>query len=150
MTSGRLVSRGIILALLAVVLLGGPALAADAPKRGGVLRVGNLGEPPALDAHWTTASITETLTNHIYEGLYSLDSGARPIPMLAEGHTFSKDGLAYTFKLRQGIKFHNGKEMTSEDVVASLTRWGKQSSYGKALFAQVAEFRAVDKYTVQM
>src|SRR5437764_5361061 len=150
MTFGRLVSRGIILALLAVVLLGGPALAADAPKRGGVLRVGNLGEPPALDAHWTTASITETLTNHIYEGLYSLASSNRPIPMLAESHTVSKDGLVYTFKLRQGVKFHNGKEMTSEDVVASLARWGKQSIYGKALFAQVAEWKALDKYTVEM
>ena len=149
MTSGRFVSRG-ILALLAVVLCGGATLAADAPKRGGVLRVGNLGEPPALDAHWTTASITETLTNHLYEGLYSLDANNRPIPMLAEGHTVSRDGLTYTFKLRQGVKFHNGKEMTSEDVVASLARWGKQSIYGKALFAQVAEWKAVDKYTAEM
>src|SRR5262249_47787023 len=132
---------------LALATVGGVA---DAQKRGGVLRVGNLGEPPALDAHWTTASITETLTNHIYEGLYSLDANARPIPMLAESHTVSKDGLSYTFKLRQGIKFHNGKEMTSDDVVASLTRWGKQSAYGKTLFAWVAELRAVDKYTVQM
>jgi peptide/nickel transport system substrate-binding protein len=149
MTPGRFVSRG-ILALLALVLCGGGAFAADAPKRGGVLRVGNLGEPPALDAHWTTASITETLTNHLYEGLYSLDASNRPIPMLAEGHTLSRDGLTYTFKLRQGIKFHNGKEMTSEDVVASLARWGKQSIYGKALFAQVAEWKAVDKYTAEM
>src|SRR5438067_5059449 len=149
MTSGRFVSRG-ILALLAVVLCGGATFAADAPKRGGVLRVGNLGEPPALDAHWTTASITETLTNHLYEGLYSLDASNRPISMLAEGHTVSRDGLTYTFKLRQGIKFHNGKEMTSEDVVASLTRWGKQSVYGRILFAKVADFRAVDPYTVEM
>src|SRR2546426_12503460 len=141
----RLLSR-LALAAVAAPVWSGAAADADAQNKGCVLRVGNLGEPPALDAHWTTASITETLTNHIYEGLYSLDSGARPIPMLAEGHTVSKDGLAYTFKLRQGIKFHNGKEMTSEDVVASLTRWGKQSSYGKALFSQVAEFRAVDKY----
>ena len=138
----------VILALLVVVA--GSAGAADTPKRGGILRVGNLGEPPALDAHWTTASITETLTNHIYEGLYSLDASGRPIPMLADSHTVSKDQLTYTFKLRQGIKFHNGKEMTADDVVASLTRWGKQSIYGKALFAQVAELRTVDKYTVQM
>jgi peptide/nickel transport system substrate-binding protein len=123
---------------------------ADAQKKGGVLRVGNLGEPPALDAHWTTASITETLTNHLYEGLYSLDRENKPIPMLAEGHSVSKDGLVYTFKLRQGVKFHNGKEMSSEDVVASLTRWGKQSNYGKSLFAQVAELKAVDRYTVEM
>ena len=125
-------------------------LAAEAQVKGGILRIGNLGEPPALDAHWTTASITETLTNHIYEGLYSLDKDKKPIPMLAESHTVSKDGLVYTFKLRQGIKFHNGKEMTSEDVVASLVRWGKQSIYGKALFAQVTDVKAVDKYTVDM
>src|SRR5713226_2746533 len=117
------------------------AAAAQAQTKGGIVRVGNLGEPPALDAHWTTASITETLTNHIYEGLYSLDASNRPIPMLAESHTVSRDGLTYTFKLRQGVKFHNGKEMTSDDVVPSLARWSKQSIYGKALFAQVADWR---------
>src|SRR5881409_1246550 len=141
--------RGFV-ALVAILLSASSVAAAETPKRGGVLRVGNLGEPPALDAHWTTASITETLTNHVYEGLYSLDASNRPTPMLAESHTVSKDGLTYTFKLRQGIKFHNGKEMTSEDVVPSLARWGKQSIYGKALFAQVADWRAVDTYTVEM
>src|SRR5712691_10456935 len=143
--------RTVVAAFLAVGLIGaGAASAADTPKKGGLLRVGNLGEPPALDAHWTTASITETLTNHIYEGLYSLDEANRPIPMLAESHTVSRDGLTYSCKLRQGIKFHNGKEMTSEDVVASLTRWGKQSVYGRILFAKVADFRVVDPYTVEM
>jgi peptide/nickel transport system substrate-binding protein len=130
----RVQSLGVVVLSL-VLTIAASAGAADTPRRGGLLRVGNLGEPPALDAHWTTASITETLTNHIYEGLYSLDAGGRPIPMLADSHTVSKDQLTYTFKLRQGIKFHNGKEMTSDDVVASLTRWGKQSIYGKALFA---------------
>jgi len=84
----------------AFMIAPGPA---DAQKKGGVLRVGNLGEPPSLDAHWTTASITETLTNHIYEGLFSLDRDNKPIPMLAESYTVSKDGLTYTFKLRQGV-----------------------------------------------
>jgi peptide/nickel transport system substrate-binding protein len=143
-------SRWLPIAVAMAMTLTMAAGSADAQKKGGVLRVGNLGEPPALDAHWTTASITETLTNHIYEGLYSLDRDNKPIPMLAESHTVSKDGLTYTFKLRQGVKFHNGKEMTSDDVVASLNRWGKQSIYGKALFAQVAEMRALDPYTVEM
>ncbi len=142
--------RCLIVCAAALLAAAGLASTAGAQTKGGILRVGNLGEPPALDAHWTTASITETLTNHIYEGLYSLDGSNRPIPMLAEGHTVSKDGLVYTFKLRQGVKFHNGKEMTAEDVVASLGRWGKQSVYGKALFAQVSEFKALDKYTVEM
>src|SRR2546429_6306900 len=118
-------------AFVALLAFASRAALAQTPKGGGVLRVGNLGEPPALDAHWTTASITETLTNHIYEGLYSLDATNRPIPMLAESHSVSRDGLTYTFKLRQAVKFHNGKEMTAEDVVPSLARWGKQSIYGK-------------------
>ena len=147
----RTISLRLLTALaMSALLMFAAAPAADAQKKGGVLRIGNLGEPPALDAHWTTASITETLTNHIYEGLYSLDRDKKPIPMLAESHTASKDGLTYTFKLRQGVKFHNGKEMTSEDVVASLNRWSKQAIYGKVLFAQVAELRAVDRYTVEM
>src|SRR5256884_1746885 len=140
----------VLLALATLALVTGSALTAEAQKKGGILKVGNLGEPPALDAHWTTASITETLTNHIYEGLFSLDSSNRPIPMLAESHTVSKDGLVYTFKLRQGVKFHNGKEMTSEDVVASLSRWSKQSIYGKDLFTYAADLKAADKYTVDL
>ena len=59
--------------------------------------------------------------------------------MLAEGMpAVSPDGLVYTFKLRQGVKFHNGKELTSEDVVASLKRWGQAANTGKVLFKQVA------------
>ena len=141
----------IVAALVLIMLaLAGPGLA-QTPKKGGVIRLGILGEPPALDAHWTTAVITELLTNHLYEGLYTLDEGYRPVPMLAEGMpTVSGDGLTYTFKLRRGIKFHNGKEMTAEDVVASLKRWGQRSIRGKPLFASVAELRAVDRYTVEM
>ena len=115
------------LAVAVVLLLGGPD--ALAQKRGGVLRIANLGEPPTLDAHWTTATLTEVLTNHLYEGLYALDEGYRPIPMLAEAlPAVSPDGLTYTIQLRQGIKFHNGKEMTSDDVVASLKRWMQQGA----------------------
>jgi peptide/nickel transport system substrate-binding protein len=59
------------MALIAVALLLLAGSDALAQKRGGVLRVGNLGEPPTLDAHWTTATLTEVLTNHLYEGLYA-------------------------------------------------------------------------------
>ena len=129
----------------------GPLASAQAPRKGGVLHVGILGEPPALDAHWSTTALVETLTNHIYEGLYTLDQDNRPIPMLAEGMpTVSRDGLVYTFKLRQGVRFHNGKELGAEDVAASLTRWGQQANQGKVLFKQVAELRPVDRYTVEL
>src|SRR3989475_136160 len=85
-----------------------------------------------------------------FEWLSDLDEGYRPIPMLADGMpTVSKDGLTYGIKLRKGVKFHNGKEVTSDDVVASLLRWGKRSVYGKSLFAQVADFKATDTYAVE-
>src|SRR6266446_9182888 len=139
-----------VVALIAILLLASSVSDAQTPKRGGVLRIGNLGEPPSLDPHWGTQTITEVLTNHVFEGLYSLDEKYQPIPMLADGMpAISKDGLTYTIKLRKGVKFHNGKEMTSDDVVASLTRWGKRSVYGKSLFAQVADFKATDKYGVE-
>ena len=140
--------RLIALPLLLLLVLVAPN--ADAQKKGGVLRIGNLGEPPSLDPHWGTQTITEVLTNHVFEGLYSLDEKYQPIPMLAEAMpTVSRDGLTYTIKLRKGIKFHNGKEMTSDDVVASLVRWSKRSVYGKSLFAQVADLKATDKSTVE-
>ena len=143
-------SVGVVAVALALVLLG-LTLEATAQKKGGVLKIGNLGEPPSLDPHWGTQTITEVLANHVFEGLYSLDDDYRPIPMLADGMpAVSRDGLTYTIRLRQGVKFHNGVEMTSADVVPSLLRWGKRSTYGKSLFAQVADLRAVDKHTIEL
>src|SRR5262245_5856312 len=140
-----------LLGIVVLPLVLGLAAEAQTPRKGGVLRVGILGEPPTLDAHWSTTALVETLTNQIYEGLYTLDQDNRPLPMLAEGMpVVSRDGLVYTFKLRQGVKFHNGKELGAEDVVASLKRWGQQANQGKVLFKQVGDVRAVDRYTVEL
>src|SRR5262245_23247683 len=127
------------------------AWAQGAPKKGGVLRVAVLGDPPTLDSHWTTANFVEVITQHIYEGLYTLDQSYQPIPDLAEGMPqVSADGLVYTIKLRQGIKFHNGKEMTSDDVVASLNRWGGYAVQAKSLWASVEEVRPAGKYAIEL
>src|SRR6185436_582935 len=136
-----------------VLLLAGLSARAEAqtPKRGGVIRVAVLGDPPTLDAHWTTANFVEVITQHIYEGLYTLDQSYQPIPDLAEAlPQVSADGLVYTIKLRQGIKFHNGKEMTSDDVVASLNRWGGYAVQAKSLWASVEEVRPVGKYAIEL
>src|SRR5699024_2242707 len=70
-------------------------------------------------------------------------------PMLAESVEMREDGLTYTFELREGVKFHNGKEMTSEDVEASMNRWLGLSARAKMLL-EGAEFKAVDEYTVEL
>ena len=131
-------------------ILRGAALGQDAPRAGGVLKVAIIGEPPAIDAHWTTASLTYDVTSHLYEPLYTLDEKYAPIPHLAEGHTIGDGGKLYTIRLRRGVPFHNGKELGAEDVVASLTRWGKLASVGKLLFKSIQSIQAKDRYTVEL
>jgi peptide/nickel transport system substrate-binding protein len=147
MTTRRaLVMSALILA--STVSFAGPAIAQDTPRAGGVLKAAMIGEPPTLDLHWTTAVITQEITFHVYEGLFTYDAGYAPIPMLAESYTMTPDGRRYTIVLRKGVRFHNGKEMTSADVVASLNRWGKVATTGKAVWRAVEAVEAKDPSTV--
>jgi peptide/nickel transport system substrate-binding protein len=137
-----------VLVLAAVVVLVAGAGAQEQPRPGGVLKAAMIGEPPSLDLHTTTATITQQITWHVYETLYTFDKNFTPIPMLAEGHTIGEGGRVHTIRLRKGVRFHNGKEMTAADVVASLTRWGRVATPGKAVFANVEAVEAKDPYTV--
>ena len=138
----------VALSLLAVTTSPAVAQAPETPRMGGVLKVAMIGEPPSLDLHWTTAVITQQISWHVFETLYTYDRNFTPIPMLAEGHTVTDGGRRYTIALRKGVRFHNGKEMTSADVVPSLNRWGKISTPGKALWKNVEAVEAKDPYTV--
>src|SRR5688572_21659345 len=137
-----------MLALVAMLVAPVIASAQGTPKTGGVFKAAMIGEPPSLDLHSTTAVIVQQITWHIYEGLYTYDKNYNAIPLLVDGHTVSDQGRTYTFKLRRGVKFHNGKEMTSADVVASLKRWGKMSTPGKQVFKDVEGVEAKDSHTV--
>src|SRR5438132_10321924 len=71
-------SRGLrsgvsLLLVVGLVAMTGLEARAQAPKKGGVLKVAVLGDPPTLDSHWTTANFVEIITQHIYESLYTLD-----------------------------------------------------------------------------
>jgi peptide/nickel transport system substrate-binding protein len=134
--------------LAALLLTAIPVPAQETPRAGGVLKAAMIGEPPTLDAHLTTATITYNVMWHVYETVYALDRNYEPAPMLAEGHTVSDDGRRYTIALRRGVKFHNGKELTAADVVASLTRWGRLQTSGKAIWKNVEGLEARDPYTV--
>jgi peptide/nickel transport system substrate-binding protein len=129
---------------LAAMLQDDPA----AGTRGGTLTVASIGEPATMDEHQTTAGITAELGYCMYETLMAYDEDYRPVPMLAESHEVSEDGLVHTFKLRQGVMFHNGEEMTSADVKASLDRWGQISGVGKRIYEKTTSVDATDEYTV--
>jgi peptide/nickel transport system substrate-binding protein len=137
------------LAVVALVAaLCAPASAQEQPRAGGVLKAGLIGEAPTLDLHQTTAVITQQITWHIYETLYTYDKDLNPIPMLAEGHAIADGGRRYTITLRKGVRFHNGKEMTSADVVPSLQHWAKLSTTAKAVWKNVEAIEAKGPHTV--
>ncbi|MEO6623907.1 MAG: ABC transporter substrate-binding protein [Burkholderiaceae bacterium] len=112
------------LALAAAIALG-VAVPAMAQKKGGDVVIAMTQAPPSLDPHATSAQVARNVNLHVFETLYARDENARPVPDLATGVNVSADGLTYVFSLRQGVKFHNGKDMTSADVVASLERYRK-------------------------
>ena len=135
---------------LAVGLWGPAGDAQTGPRKGGVLRVGMIGEPPTLDPMATTAVITREIGVNIFEGLFALDARYQPAPLLAEGLETQDGGRRYVIRLRKDVKFHNGKVLTSADVVASLKRWGAISSTGKAVFKNVEAVEAKGPAVVEL
>ncbi len=133
---------GILMVTVLVAGLGASAGQAQTPRKGGVLRVGMIGEPPTLDGHTTTAVITREIAVNIFEGLYALDAKYQPVALLADGHEVLDGGKRYAIRLRKDVKFHNGKALTADDVVASLRRWGTIAGTGKATFKVVEAVEA--------
>jgi peptide/nickel transport system substrate-binding protein len=119
-------------------------------KKGGSLKVAILGEPPALDIMFTTATVTRNLGWHMFETLYAPNSKMEPQPFLAEKGEVSSDAKTWTFTLRKGIQFHNGKEMKAADVLASLKRWGDMGARGQVIAKRLEAIAAKDDYTVVM
>ncbi len=99
----------------------------------GILRYATIGEPPSLDVQMGTATIAITIGEHIFETLYAFDANYKAQPLLVAGEKVENDGKKITLTLRQGVKFHNGAEMTAEDVAASLRRWGEFGARGSLL-----------------
>ena len=113
------------LAAVGVFGLAAGLLPAPAPAQvmGGEIVVVQGSNPPSLDGMSTSSQASRNINMNIYETLYGFSEDIKPMPILAEGVSISDDGLTYVFTLRQGVKFHNGKEMTARDVKASLERY---------------------------
>ena len=118
------------------------------PKKGGILKVGFWSEPGVLDPVFTSRYQTIDVVCNFFEGLYADSARYSPKPMLAASYETSKDGKLVTIGLRKGVPFHNGKEMTSADVVASLRRWQAIGASGGTVSGRISEIKAKDKYAV--
>lgn len=110
-----------------------------------------IGEPQSLDPMASTADLVSIIMQHVYEPLYTFDANWAVQPMLAAGMPkVSEDGKTYTIELRKGVKFHNGRELDSEDVVASLKRWADMTPRGKALLKSIASITGKGPTTVEI
>jgi peptide/nickel transport system substrate-binding protein len=100
-----------------------------------------------VDPVWTTAYITRNHGYMVYDTLLAVDSNFNVKPQMAESWTLSQDKLTYTFKLRDGLKFHDGQPVRPADVIPSIQRWGKRDVLGQALMARVDSMTAIDDKT---
>ena len=124
-----------------------PVSAQSQPKRGGDMVMAQQAQPPSLDAMTTFAQASRNITMHIFETLYTRGETGSVITSLASGCDISPDFKTYTFHLRKGVKFHNGKEMTGADVKASLLRYAKIGGSAQ-LLSPVAQIDVPDPYIV--
>ena len=126
------------------------------PKSGGVLRYGITMRPPHFDVHQSGTINNLGSQGCMFDNLIRRDprdSGKTIIPDLAHSWEIAKDGKTYTFFLRQGVQFHDGAELTAEDVKATFDRIAKPpqgiSIPRSTLFRTVSEINARDKHTVE-
>src|SRR5690625_427927 len=119
----------------------------ESAASGGDLQVAFYQQPPTLDIHMTTSAASYMVGRHIFEGLMALTEDYESVPMLAESVDESDDGLTYTFHLREGVMFHNGQEMTAEDVIASMERW-REINTGSDLVFGGSTWESDGDYTV--
>lgn len=106
-------------------------------------------EPNKLDPMAIAMMSTFTVTYAIYDNLVEEDENGEFVPCLAENVDISEDGLEYVFTLRQGVKFHDGSEMTADDVVFSINRT-IEKGWAFDMTAFISNVEKVDDYTVKM
>ena len=108
-------------------------LASTAGAQDKVLRAVPHSNLAVLDPIWTTAYMSRNHGYMIYDTLFGTDEKNQIKPQMVESWTESPDHRLWTFKLRKGLEFHDGKPVTGEDVVASISRWSKRDSMGQIL-----------------
>ena len=129
------------LLLAASALLIAAPVAAQSPK---TLRVVMHSDLKIIDPVWTTAYIVRDHGYLIYDTLFALDGKFEPQPQMVESWTVSEDKLVWTFRLRSGLKWHDGQPVTAHDVVPSIKRWTDKDTLGGLLAKATKEMKAVD------
>jgi peptide/nickel transport system substrate-binding protein len=133
-----------VLAVLAALALVGPATAET------TLRVVMHSDLKIVDPIWTTAYIVRNHGYMVYDTLFAMDAKGEIRPQMVDKYEVSKDQLTYTLTLRDGLSWHDGKPVTTEDCVASIKRWSAKDSMGQKLMGFVKDIQIVNAKTFKI
>ena len=126
------------------------ALGSFAASAETVLKVVMHSDVKFIDPIWSGAYITRNFGYMIYDTLFAIDEKFQVKPQMVDTWNTSDDGLVWTFKLRDGLEWHDGTPVTSDDCIASIKRWASRDSMGQKMASVVAEYKAVDPKTFQI
>jgi peptide/nickel transport system substrate-binding protein len=145
----RRMQLGVLLAIAALCSCTSGSGSAPAHKDN-VLRMVPQSDLTILDPIWTTAYVTANHGYMIYDTLFGIDANGVAQPQMVDRYDVSPDRKTWTFTLRDGLQFHDGKPVTSEDVIASLQRWGQRDNLGQVLMVAVDQLTPVDSKTFRI
>jgi peptide/nickel transport system substrate-binding protein len=140
-----------LMSTMLIILLTLPALCLAGPKAGGSLTYGTEADLRSVDPHKTFTNIEASVMRTMTESLIAANSSLEPIPTLAESWKASADSKEYTFYLKKGVKFHNGREFTANDVLYNFKRVmdEKTAATHRSSFTGVDVVQVIDRYTVK-
>lgn len=137
-----------LMASVVTALLVAPSVAPAQPRRGGTVNYVLKPEPPHLQGALSTADSVQQATAKFHNGLLNYDPEMNAVPELAESWQVSPDARTITFKLRRGVKFHDGQEFTSADVKFTIEEVIKKyHPRGRTVFSKLDEVQTPDPYT---
>ncbi|ONG56079.1 ABC transporter substrate-binding protein [Pseudoroseomonas deserti] len=129
--------------------LASPALGQDLRRK--TLRIVPHADLAVLDPITTTAVISTNHGYNVFDTLYAVNGRMEPQPQMAEGHTVSDDGRAWTIRLREGLRFHDGAPVRAIDCAASIERWTKSiDTFGQILAPLVERYETPDERTLRI
>jgi peptide/nickel transport system substrate-binding protein len=144
--------RMVLLGVLASVAFWLAAVPADAQVRGGTLRIGMDADNTTMDPHLSTAAVDRQVYNNIYGKLFDIDTKFGIVPQLVQSWEVKSGGLVYVFKLRRGVKFHDGTDFNADIVKWNFDRMRDPAlaSPRRSEIAPVKDVKVVDPYTVEL
>ena len=142
--------RKSVAALLAAASVGGLLGAMPAPAQAQTLKVVMHSDVKILDPIWTTAYIQRNHGYMVWDTLFAMDEKFEVKPQMVDKYDVSADKLTWTFTLRDGLEWIDGKPVTAEDCIASIKRWAARDSMGQKMMGSVAGLEVVDAKTFKM